>query len=219
MNRPRWLSRPHKLVDTLQIVVFGNQDEGQEARSGEAARNRAARCRTLDHPFAAAAGLLQPRHRNHFNRAPSSGLRSCRGSGLRPRPPDAGHRRSPGRHRPGPSRAAHAVCRGKPGDGGGVPWQVLPKLQDRALCPRSRVRAQVSPRPQAICNPASASSSCSISRANICELAPNFWRLSLGDLQGQGQGLHQEIMRVASCPATEGPAPSGLRDHQAGRTR
>lgn len=153
MNRPRWLSRPHKLVDALQIVVFGNQDEGQEARSGEAARNR----------------------------------------------------------------AAHAVCRGKPGDGGGVPWQVLPKLQDRALCPRSRVRAQVSPRPQAICNPASASSSCSISRANICELAPNFWRLSLGDLQAQG--LHQEIMRVASCPATEGPAPSGLRDHQAGRTR
>ena len=64
-------------VEGKVIVVFGNHDEGQEARSGEAARNRvarnraarnrAARRRALDHPFAAAAGLLQPRHLDHLH--------------------------------------------------------------------------------------------------------------------------------------------------------
>ena len=64
---------PHPGKDLVQaierqvVVIFGDQDEGQEARPGEAARNGPAGCRTLDHLLTAPAGLLQPRHVDHLH--------------------------------------------------------------------------------------------------------------------------------------------------------
>ena len=64
---------PHPGEDLVQaterkmVIVFGDQDKGQQAGSGEAARNGSAGCRTLDHLLTAPAGLLQPRHVDHLH--------------------------------------------------------------------------------------------------------------------------------------------------------
>ena len=155
------------------IVVLGDEDVGEQARTGHAARDRARRRRRLHHPLALPAGLLQPRGLDHLQ------LRGDELEDLRHVLADQAQRRrrSPGSARRGRARRARALSsRRSAACHVGAAERVRSARRRSPRLPPARAVSAV-----AIATSRSSSASCSwsISRSIFSELDPNFCLLSL----------------------------------------